>query len=40
MDDYDGIYNYIGLKYGTYEIFDTFWLVNFDRHQNIREKRL
>jgi len=28
IDDYDGIYDYSGLKYGTYEIFETFWLVN------------
>jgi hypothetical protein len=24
IDDYDGIYNCSGLKYGTYEIFETF----------------
>jgi hypothetical protein len=34
MDDYDEIYNYSGLKYDTYEIFDTFWLISFDTNQN------
>jgi hypothetical protein len=24
MDHYDVIYNYNGIKYGTYEIFDNF----------------
>ncbi len=24
MNDYEGIYNCNGLKYGTYEIFDIF----------------
>ncbi len=40
MDDYDGIYNFSGLKYGTYEIFDIFLLINFDGDQNIRKKRI
>jgi hypothetical protein len=30
MDYYDGIYNCNGKKNGIYEIFDTFWLINFD----------
>jgi hypothetical protein len=38
MDDCDGIYNFNGLKYGTYEIFDIFLFINFDGDQNIREK--
>jgi hypothetical protein len=39
MDDYDGIYNCNDLKYGTYEIFDTFLFISFDENQNIRGKR-
>jgi len=27
MDDYDGIYNYNGLKYYPFEIFDNFKLI-------------
>jgi hypothetical protein len=38
MDNCDGIYNFSGLKYGTYEIFETFLFINFDGDQNIREK--
>jgi len=30
MDEIDGIYNYNGLKYGTYKIFDTFWFIGID----------
>jgi hypothetical protein len=37
MDDYDGIWNYTSLKYGTYEIFSTFWLINFYGDQNIKK---
>lgn len=37
-DEYDGITNCSGLKYGTHEIFNIFWLVSFDRDQNIVEK--
>jgi hypothetical protein len=40
MYDYDEIYNYNGLKYGTYEIFDIFSLISFDGDQNIGEKGL
>jgi hypothetical protein len=38
MDEIDGIWSYNGLKYGIYEIFDTFWLINIDRDQNIGQK--
>jgi hypothetical protein len=34
MVDYDGIYNYSVLKYGSYEIFDIFLLISFDTNQN------
>jgi hypothetical protein len=27
MDDYDGIYNYNGLKYSPFENFDNFRLI-------------
>jgi hypothetical protein len=27
MDDYDGIYNYNGLKYNPFENFDKFWII-------------
>jgi hypothetical protein len=40
MYDYDGILNCNGLKYGTDEIFDTFWLISFDGDQNIGGKGL
>jgi hypothetical protein len=40
MDEYDGIYNCNGLIYGSYEIFDTFWLISFDGDDNTREKRI
>jgi hypothetical protein len=33
MDDYDGIYKGNGLEYGTYGIFNTFWLISFDGDQ-------
>ncbi len=39
MDDYDEILNCNGLKYGSYEIFDTFWFITFYGDQNIRGKR-
>ncbi len=29
MDDYDGIYNFNGLKYNPFENFDNFWLIIF-----------
>jgi hypothetical protein len=35
MDEYDGITNCNGLKYGIHEIFDIFRLVSFGRDQNI-----
>jgi hypothetical protein len=38
MDEIDGIWSCNGLKYDTYEIFDTFWLINIDRDQNIGQK--
>jgi hypothetical protein len=38
MDDYDRIQNCSGLKYGTYEIFDIFWLIGFNGDQNIGQK--
>ncbi len=38
MDDYDGIQNYNGLKYGTYEIFDNFLFICFHEDQNIGKK--
>jgi hypothetical protein len=28
-----------GLKYGTYKMFDTFWLININGDQNIGQKR-
>jgi hypothetical protein len=40
MDDYDGIYNCNGLKYGTHEIFEFFWLISFDGDQNINGERI
>jgi hypothetical protein len=39
MDEIDGIYNWSGLKYGIYKIFDTFWLINIDGDQNIGPKK-
>jgi hypothetical protein len=39
MDDIDGIENCSGLEYGTYKIFDTFWLINIDGDQNIKQNR-
>jgi hypothetical protein len=32
MDEIDGIYNWSGLKYGIYKMFDTFWLIIIDGH--------
>jgi hypothetical protein len=29
MDEYDGIYNYISLKYSPFEKFDNFWVIIF-----------
>jgi hypothetical protein len=36
MDDYDKIYNYSGIKYGPYEIFDNFRFIIFYGDQNIK----
>jgi hypothetical protein len=38
LDEIDGIYNYSGLNYGTYTIFDTFWFINIDEDQNLAQK--
>ncbi len=38
MDDYDGISNHNGLKYGIYGIFNIFLLINFDGDQKNNEK--
>jgi hypothetical protein len=38
MDVINGIYNCSGLEYGIYKIFDTFWLININGDQNIRQK--
>jgi hypothetical protein len=40
MYGYGEILNCNGLKYGTNEIFDTFWLISFDGDQNIGGKGL
>jgi hypothetical protein len=40
MDDYDGIYNYNGLKYNPFENFNKFWLIIFYEDQNIGLKIL
>ncbi len=40
MAEINGILNCNGLKYGTYKIFDTFWLINVDGDQNIGQKRI
>jgi hypothetical protein len=39
MDAIEIFWSCNGLKYGTYEIFDTFQLINIDGDQNIRQKR-
>jgi hypothetical protein len=39
MDEINGIKKLNGLKYGTYKIFDTFWLINIDGDQNIRQNK-
>ncbi len=39
MDEIDGIWSCNGLKYGTYKIFDTFWLINIDGDQKIGQNR-
>ncbi len=39
MDAIEIFWSCNGLKYGTYEIFDTFQFINIDGDQNIRQKR-
>jgi hypothetical protein len=39
VDDYDGIYNCSDLKYGIYEISDSFLFISFDGKQNIGGKQ-
>jgi hypothetical protein len=40
MDEINGTLKLNGQKYGTYKIFDTFWLINIDGDQNIRPKKV
>ncbi len=40
MNDYDGIQNYNNLKYGTYEMINTFSFIIFDGDEKIGEKKL
>jgi hypothetical protein len=39
MDEIDGIWSSNGLEFGTYKIFDTFWLININGDQNIGQKK-
>jgi hypothetical protein len=40
MDEIDGIWSCNGLKFDTYKIFDTFWLININGDQNIGQKKI
>jgi hypothetical protein len=37
MDEINRIQN-CSLKYGTYKIIDTFWFININTDQNIKQK--
>jgi hypothetical protein len=39
MDEINEIKSFSGLRYNIYKIFDTFWLINIDGDQNIKQKR-
>ncbi len=36
MDDYDGIYNYNGLKYNPFENFDKFWVIIWESKYKVK----